>query len=506
MRKQRSIAIILTKILFLGFLIIPSCTAFPAKEKQSSAQTSPNAAVINNDIIYDMSKQLASVDQPPTLCSMPNMAIPDLGTRQDIISVPITGTLSDMDVYVNILHTYVGDLIVSLNHTGKAGPVTLINRLGCSGSNIDVIINDEGKDGSILSQCAGTLAIFGNRIGGNPAGPVLSAFDGNDYSGEWVLSISDNSRSDVGTLVKWCLIPTIQPSGNSGAIEIIKDAVPDSPQDFAFTATDKLTPSTFSLDDDANNTLPNVQVYNNVNADIYTISEEPVSGYTTSISCNDPTGDTFTTGGNATIDLAAGETVSCTFVSKQNMCYAGTFALSGTDPHAGIAGNIKTFSINGVNVNVSGWSRDKTTGIYAQAYLGAYPYGLGVTDLVSDGNGSSNQHAMDNKGADNYLLFEFDQPITVDNIRLGFILTTSSDVTVWFGYAPGGVDPYTNHQTLNGGFLNGLVTETNIGTSSIRLVDINGGNQSGNILVVAPKIGDSNDYFKVDKLTIACPN
>ena len=39
-------------------------------------------------------------------------------------------------------------------------------------------------------------------------------------------------------------------------------------------------------------------------------------------------------------------------------CEPGTFTFKGSDPLSGTAGNIKTFTVNGVNVKVTGWSRD----------------------------------------------------------------------------------------------------------------------------------------------------
>src|SRR4029453_11921937 len=48
------------------------------------------------------------------------------------------------------------------------------------------------------------------------------------------------------------------------SITIIKDAVPNSAQDFAFTTTGGLSPATFSLDDDADGTLSNTQVFSNI--------------------------------------------------------------------------------------------------------------------------------------------------------------------------------------------------------------------------------------------------
>ena len=461
-----------------------------------------NAVVIDDNLHVSTSIN----GQQLRYCAMPNLLIPDMGMGilTNHISVPDKGNILDLDVYLNILHTYVGDLKVTLEQTSNTAPITLIDRIGCSGSNIDVTINDEGSDGTIGSKCADAPAIYGNRIGGNPPGSVLSIFDNEDISGDWTITVSDTSRGDVGTLVEWCLIPTIP--ATTGRIEIIQDTVPNSPQDFTFTVLDGLA-SSFVLDDDADGTLSNFQDYEDVEAGTYIVSQIVPSGYTSSVSCIDPSDDSIQsndiTRANATINLAVQETVRCTFVSNLG-CMAGMLIMSGSDAHSGLAGYPKNFTVNGVNVHVSGWSRDKATDIYAPAYVGAYPNGVGVTDLVSDGNGSNNQHALDNNGADNYLLFEFDRPVIINQFHLGY-KTANSDIMVWIGNAPSGVDPYSNHQTLNGVFLNGLIAEPYPSTSST-WVNINGGNQSGNILVVAPKIGDSNDYFKVDKLDITCPN
>ncbi len=66
-------------------------------------------------------------------------------------------------------------------------------------------------------------------------------------------------------------------------ITIIKDAVPDSPQDFGFTTTGGL-PSPFSLDDDADPNLSNTQLFSNIlvtaqNGNNYTIVEGAAAGW-----------------------------------------------------------------------------------------------------------------------------------------------------------------------------------------------------------------------------------
>ena len=103
-----------------------------------------------------------------------------------------------------------------------------------------------------------------------------------------------------------------------GTIEIITDTVPDSGQDFAFTATGGLSPATFTLDDDADGTLANTQTFSNVSAGSYTISETAVPGFTTMLSCIDPDSGTTTAGPMATIDLDPGETVTCTYTNTQH--------------------------------------------------------------------------------------------------------------------------------------------------------------------------------------------
>ena len=51
-----------------------------------------------------------------------------------------------------------------------------------------------------------------------------------------------------------------------GQVSITKNAVPDDPQDFAFTAGGGLSPTAFSLDDDLDPTLANTHVFDDVPA------------------------------------------------------------------------------------------------------------------------------------------------------------------------------------------------------------------------------------------------
>ncbi len=154
-------------------------------------------------------------------CSQPNMPIPDDPDVSDTINIPDSGNILDVDVYIDAAHTWVGDLIFTLTH--NATNAVIIDRpgrtttgFGCSGNDYDVTVNDEGADGDIESQCADSPAIFGDRVGGDPANTsLLSVYDGMDVTGDWTLTISDAAGGDTGNLNEWCIIPAIEPAGYS---------------------------------------------------------------------------------------------------------------------------------------------------------------------------------------------------------------------------------------------------------------------------------------------------
>lgn len=199
--------------------------------------------------------------------------------------------------------------------------------------------------------------------------------------------------------------------------------------------------------------------------------------------------------------LSPGETWQYEFVTTalDLTSPAVTFNFAGSSSLDGADGNIRTYTAGGIAVKVSGWSRNKTTDAFSTAYVGAYPGGLGVTD-AADGTGSNNQHTVDNSSTDNYLLFEFDDMVVIDQAFLGYV-AGDSDLTVWIGTA---TDPFNNHLTLSSALLSSLgFTEVNLGGSSARWADLNAGGVAGNVLVVAAKTGDYNDFFKLEKLKTA---
>jgi subtilisin-like proprotein convertase family protein len=150
-------------------------------------------------------------------CSYPYLSIPDDDATgiDDVLSISDATTIQDLDVQLDIEHTYVGDLLITLEHLDTGATVTLIDRpgvpdstYGCSGDDIDATIDDYGPDGDAENMCDDQPAISGRVRGGDPpSSTLLTAFEGESLSGNWKVTVSDHAGQDDGVLNQWCLAP-----------------------------------------------------------------------------------------------------------------------------------------------------------------------------------------------------------------------------------------------------------------------------------------------------------
>jgi protocatechuate 3,4-dioxygenase beta subunit len=213
---------------------------------------------------------------------------------------------------------------------------------------------------------------------------------------------------------------------------------------------------------------------------------------------------------------AVGTTIQTTLESGENDLtwdagltvkqVTATFDFSGNSATDGTDGNVLCFSNNGISVNASAFSRDKTATTWAKAFLGSYAGGLGVTD-GSEGSGSGNTHTVDNNGTrDNYVLFEFSQSVVVDKAYLGYVVG-DSDAKVWIGTVNGAFD---SHITLSDAVLSSMgFVEVNATTlTSARWADLNAAGYVGNVLIVSADVTgtECDDYFKIQNLVVSTPN
>ncbi len=123
-------------------------------------------------------------------------------------------------------------------------------------------------------------------------------------------------KLDPGETVT-CVFTNVQ----RGTITIIKNAQPDSDQDFAFTTTGAGL-SGFSLDDDGinANALSDTKVFQNVVSGAYSVTETDVAGWDlTAIDCNASAGSSAQTNvanGTASLTLADGGAIVCTYTNS----------------------------------------------------------------------------------------------------------------------------------------------------------------------------------------------
>ena len=118
--------------------------------------------------------------------------------HQFAIDVPDNITIADLDVLLNIQHTYVSDLgirLIAPDGTSR----TLINRRGGSTDNIQITLSDEASIGvNSLSTLRGTVRPESS----------LNPFDGKNAKGRWILQVTDYARGDIGQILGAQLIVT----------------------------------------------------------------------------------------------------------------------------------------------------------------------------------------------------------------------------------------------------------------------------------------------------------
>ena len=115
-------------------------------------------------------------------------------------TVASTDPIQDLDVRFGIQHTFAADLEITL--TSPAGTVVaLMTDHGGGGDDlVGTTLDDEAA--TAFSTTSSDDAPFLGRW--NPEEP-LAAFDGEDPSGDWSLSVTDDATVDEGELLSWQL-------------------------------------------------------------------------------------------------------------------------------------------------------------------------------------------------------------------------------------------------------------------------------------------------------------
>lgn len=146
-------------------------------------------------------------------CSWNSSGIPDnvpYGIDSPI-SINLQEQIVDMDIYLDVNHTWVGDLKVKLTRYESDRTITLIDRpgypgtqYGCSNDDIRTILDDEITS-SVAAKCATSPAAISGIYLPEVA---LGIFDGESINATWILNVSDRVQNDIGRLNGWCILAT----------------------------------------------------------------------------------------------------------------------------------------------------------------------------------------------------------------------------------------------------------------------------------------------------------
>ena len=166
----------------------------------------------------------------PAVPATPTYAIPDnsmTGVSIDLViaNTDVIQSVDSVDL-INLVHTWLGDLVVTLTHVETGTTAELIDRVGRTttsgfGNSGDLNGNYSIVDGgaawpATAAIAPGTYTQFSNGtageslVGGNP----LSVFVGESLAGTWRLTVKDLGSGDTGSISAFCLNVTVPAPGS----------------------------------------------------------------------------------------------------------------------------------------------------------------------------------------------------------------------------------------------------------------------------------------------------
>lgn len=180
--------------------------------------------------------------------------------------------------------------------------------------------------------------------------------------------------------------------------------------------------------------------------------------------------------------------------------------ISGSGACTSGIGNSCTFTGNdGEVLKASAYATNNNngTGAFKKATLTIWDGGLGVKNPDSWNEGSSPNHAVDNKGRDDLVVFEYVYP--TDFITYGFTgfeigwRNSDSDISVWIGG-----DSLSTNYNFTGKKFSDLASLgftkfdfNNVPINTLQSLT----NVAGHYLIIAPKVnGGDNDFFKISQI------
>ena len=168
-------------------------------ESVSSAATT-SVANINDTVTGTV-----TITAAPSTQTLTSNTVMSFGGNAAIITSPIVissmGTISDINVQINLTHTWMADVVATLIHPDGTR-IILANQVGSNGDNFNNTIFDQQAAASITTGLAPFVGSF------RPSGD-LSLLNGKSLNGTWKLELQDVfTAADNGTLNSWSITAT----------------------------------------------------------------------------------------------------------------------------------------------------------------------------------------------------------------------------------------------------------------------------------------------------------
>lgn len=218
---------------WINFAATPGDALRPIATPTPSITPKPSIAAINsisdwtNLFIPLLSKALPTPTAPPDTsmysilyCNSHASVIPDNdaeGISSNILSDD-NRYIHELEVRLDISHTWLGDLNATLAHAETGTQINLLERPGipASSSGCDqddiVAILDDDVTLPIEDRCTANSPSISGIYKPDQS---LVTFFGEGLAGTWTLTVSDNFREDTGRLNEWCLAARVSEAPSS---------------------------------------------------------------------------------------------------------------------------------------------------------------------------------------------------------------------------------------------------------------------------------------------------
>jgi subtilisin-like proprotein convertase family protein len=202
--------------------------------------------IASNAVVYSFATGTLACNNTFTATDFSNNTIATVPNSEATVPVTVTGgyTIGDLNVNMNITHTWIGDIRVTLEGPASIGsPSIILLDIPCGDfQNINCTMDDDGG----TPACSGNPAISGTIAPVDSFSPLNTL----PADGEWILRVFDFNNEDGGTINSFSInICSVQNALSVGSNPIMNSSVYPNPTkgivnvsipDLADTATIKL--------------------------------------------------------------------------------------------------------------------------------------------------------------------------------------------------------------------------------------------------------------------------